>query len=49
MCKSHWTEYTRALRKASAVSKAEVVEPAPEPPRRSRRFKAAPEPEVVAG
>ena len=58
MCRPHWTEYTRALRKASVARKADV-EPAPEPvvepdvepeaPRRSRRAKAAPEPEVVAG
>ena len=52
MCRAHWTEYTRALRKASVARKAE---PASEPvavreaPRRSRRAKAAPEPEVVAG
>jgi len=56
MCRPHWTEYTRALRKASVARKAaEVTEPAPEPiaepeaPRRSRRAKTTPEPEVVAG
>jgi hypothetical protein len=59
MCKPHWTEYTRALRKASVARKpAEVVEPAPAPEsvaelgvpsRKGRRAKAAPEPEAVAG
>ena len=56
MCKPHWTEYTRELRRASVARKAvEATEPAPDPvvepeaPRRSRRAKAAPEPEVVAG
>jgi len=56
MCRAHWTEYTRALRRASVARKAaEATEPAPEPiaepeaPRRSRRAKASPEPEVVAG
>jgi hypothetical protein len=55
MCRTHWTEYTRALRKASAARKAEV-EPVPEPvaepeataPRKGRRAKAAPEPEADA-
>jgi hypothetical protein len=55
MCKPHWTEYTRALRKASVARKAEV-EPAPEPivepeaqtPHKGRRAKAAPEPEADA-
>ena len=52
MCRPHWTEYTRALRKASDARKAEVAS-TPEPiaeleaPRRPRRAKAAPE--VVAG
>jgi len=56
MCRPHWTEDTRELRRASVARKAaEVVEVAPEKiaepeaPRRSRRAKAAPEPEVVAG
>lgn len=49
MCRSHWTAYTRALRKASLARKAAEVaelEPTPEPvaapeaPRRSRRAKA---------
>jgi len=54
MCRPHWTEYTRELRRASVARKAEV-DAAPEPvvrpeaPRRSRRAKVAPEPEVVAG
>jgi hypothetical protein len=54
-CRPHWTAYTRALRKASVAKK--VAEVAPEPvvepeaatPRRSRRAKATPEPEAVAG
>lgn len=57
MCREHWTAYTRALRKASLARKADVGEPesaaeldAPiEAPRRTRRTKAAPEPEAVAG
>jgi hypothetical protein len=56
MCKTHWTEYTRALRKASVARKAAEVEAGPEPvaepeapaPRRGRRAKAAPEPEADA-
>ena len=51
MCRTHWTEYTRALRKASVARKAEA-EPAPEPealtPRKGRRTKATPEPEADA-
>ena len=51
MCRPHWTEYTRALRKASVARKAEA-EPAPEPealtPRKGRRTKATPEPEADA-
>jgi hypothetical protein len=59
MCRSHWTAYTRALRKASLAKKAAeadavagpepVVEPEPPAPHRSRRAKAAPEPKAVAG
>jgi hypothetical protein len=56
MCRPHWTEYTRALRKASVARKAEVAaapEPVAEPEaptqRRGRRAKATPEPETVAG
>ena len=60
MCRSHWTEYTRALRKASIarnagdVAEAElapepVAEPETQASRRGRRAKAAPAPEVVAG
>jgi hypothetical protein len=56
MCRSHWTQYTRALRKASVARKAEV-EPAPEPvagpeattPRQRRRARATPEPDAVVG
>ncbi len=53
MCRPHWTEYTRALRKASVARNA-AAEPATEPvadaptPRKGRRAKATPEPEVVA-
>jgi len=59
MCRSHWTEYTRALRKASVARKAAEVaevkvtaEPVAEPeaptPRQGRRAKAASEPEAEA-
>ena len=60
MCRPHWTEYTRALRKASTAAKAEAGEAAPEAvaesapvaepkaPRRSRSAKVAPEPEIPA-
>jgi hypothetical protein len=55
MCRPHWTEYTRALRKASVARKAEVAaapEPIAEPeaatPRKGRRAKAVPEPEADA-
>jgi hypothetical protein len=59
MCRGHWTAYTRALRKASVARKAAeadavtgpepAVQPEPAARRRSRRGKAAPEPEAVAG
>jgi hypothetical protein len=57
MCRPHWTEYTRALRKASVASKAaeagEVAEaePVTEPETllKGRCVKVTPEPEVVAG
>ena len=55
MCRPHWTEYTRALRKASVARKAEVestpetiAEPVATAPRKGRRAKAAPEPEADA-
>ena len=55
MCRPHWTEYTRALRKASVARKAEVEstpEPIAEPeaptPRKGRRTQATPEPEADA-
>jgi len=55
MCRPHWTEYTRALRKASVARKVEVeiapepvVEPEAPSPRKGRRAKAAPEPEADA-
>jgi hypothetical protein len=55
MCRPHWTEYTRALRKASVARKAEVeaapeaiAEPEAATPRRGRRAKAAPGPEADA-
>ena len=54
MCGSHWTAYTRALRRASLARKAEVaLEPVAAPeaqtPRKGRRVKAAPEPEAIVG
>ena len=55
MCKPHWTEYTRELRKASIARKAEVdaapepvADPEPPSPPKGRRAKAAPGPEADA-
>jgi hypothetical protein len=59
MCRSHWTEYTRALRKASVARKAAEVaegEPTPDPiadpdaatPRKGRRARTTPEPAADA-
>jgi hypothetical protein len=55
MCKPHWTEYTRELRKASVARKAEVdaapepvADPEPPSPPKGRRAKAAPGPEADA-
>ena len=53
MCRAHWTEYTRALRKASVARKVEVVavpdaEPEAPSPRKGRRAKVTPEPEADA-
>jgi hypothetical protein len=56
MCRPHWTEYTRALRKASVARKAAVESPPgpvaePEAPtfRKGHRAKVTPQPETVAG
>jgi hypothetical protein len=53
MCRVHWTEHTRALRKASVARKAEaardpVAQVEPASSRSGRRAKAAPEPEADA-
>ncbi len=56
MCRAHWTEFTRALRKASVARKVEVevvavpdAEPEASSPRKGRRAKVTTEPEAIAG
>jgi hypothetical protein len=48
MCKTHWTEYTRALRKAAVARKAEEKDSAATPPAEKRaREKRASKPEPI--